>query len=291
MITAHKNGVSFLKFPKLAQCSAVEHGIFTRHDGESKGPFRSLNVSFGVGDDHNDVIQNRRILAQCFEENPLIFADQVHGVQVRVLAQPNTADTGTEAAICHEAKETDIIQPPDGILDLAAEQKLRGDALVTDKQKVFLVIQVADCQSILLYDPVRQVVANVHSGWRGSVSNIVGRTIRVMERRFDCVPQDMIAGIGPSLGPCCAEFVNYKEEIPRAFWKYKDHRDHFDFWSASQDQLVEAGVLMNNVDLCTLCTKCNPDLFFSFRGEGDTGRFAVIIGLNQSREGSGTAHP
>ncbi len=239
-----------------------------------------MNVSFGVGDDRRNVIQNRKIISRCFEGNALVFADQVHGIRVRVFEEDKNTAAANEIDVYVEGENSDILHNPAGVYDAGTERRLQGDALVTNLPKTFLVIQVADCQSILLYDPVRQVVANVHSGWRGSINNIIGRTIRVMEKRFDCIPGDIIAGIGPSLGPCCAEFINYKEEIPKSFWKYKDHRDHFDFWSASQDQLCEAGVLIQNVDLCRLCTKCNPDRFFSFRGEGNTGRFAVIIGLN-----------
>ncbi|HUT43902.1 MAG TPA: laccase domain-containing protein, partial [Desulfobacterales bacterium] len=123
------------------------------------------------------------------------------------------------------------------------------------------------------------VVANVHSGWRGSINNIIGCTLKVMENSFGCRSRDVVAGIGPSLGPCCAEFVNYKKEIPEAFWKYKNDTNHFDFWSISRDQLCEAGVLFENVDLSRMCTKCDSNRFFSFRGEGTTGRFAALIGL------------
>jgi hypothetical protein len=96
---------------------------------------------------------------------------------------------------------------------------------------------------------------------------------------FDCRTRDIIAGIGPSLGPCCAEFVNYANEIPPTFWKYKDALDHFDFWSLSRDQLRDAGLQSENICLSNLCTRCNTDRFFSYRGEGITGRFAAVIGL------------
>jgi len=156
------------------------------------------------------------------------------------------------------------------------------DAMITDIKKRSLVIQVADCQSILMYDPVRQVIANVHSGWRGSIKNIIGRTISVMEKEFDSKPGNIVTGITPSLGPCCSEFVNYKDEIPENFWKYKDGSDYFDFWAISVNQLCDAGVLKKNIYLSEICTRCNTDLFFSFRGEGTTGRFAAVIGLRST---------
>jgi len=167
-----------------------------------------------------------------------------------------------------------------------SERRFEADAIVTDIPGKFLVIQVADCQSVLIYDPVQEVVANVHSGWRGSINNIIGCTLKVMEKNFGCRSHDIVAGIGPSLGPCCAEFVNYKQEIPEAFWKYKNDAHHFDFWSISRDQLCEAGVLFENVDLSRMCTKCDSNRFFSFRKEGTTGRFATLIGLKQMTHGA-----
>jgi hypothetical protein len=151
--------------------------------------------------------------------------------------------------------------------------------MVTSLPKRTLVIQVADCQAVMMYDPNRQVVANVHVGWRGSIQNILARTLRVLEQRFGCQAGHLVVGIGPSLGPCCAEFVNYQTEIPRRFWAYKDDSHHFDFWAISFDQLVEAGVRPENIANSRMCTKCNPDIFFSYRGQGRTGRFAALIGL------------
>lgn len=123
------------------------------------------------------------------------------------------------------------------------------------------------------------MVANVHSGWRGSIANIIGHTLDAMKKNFGSDPAHVVAGIGPSLGPCCAEFVNYKEEIPEPFWKYRNDRRHFDFWAVSRDQLCEAGVCAENIHISGLCTRCRTDLFFSYRAEGITGRFAAIIGL------------
>jgi copper oxidase (laccase) domain-containing protein len=100
-----------------------------------------------------------------------------------------------------------------------------------------------------------------------------------MESEMQCLARHIVAGVGPSLGPCCAEFVNYQSEIPKEFWKYRQGSDLFDFWSLSRDQLCAAGVLNKNIYLSNFCTKCNPALFFSYRGEGQTGRFAAVIGL------------
>ena len=252
MLLKEKNGIVFFQFPNLAGFSEIWHGIFTRKCGYSKEPYKSLNVSFEVGDDPGIVEQNRNILCRCIEGKEPVYAKQKHGTQIIVLAKNDNVHINA---------------------------LFGGDAMVSDILNKYLVVQVADCQSLLIYDPVQHVVANVHSGWRGSIKNIIGNTIKEMRKRFSCRPKNIMAGIGPSLGPCCAEFINYKKEIPNNLWKYKDNYNLFDFWALSRDQLLDAGLLIENIYLSNICTRCNTNLFFSFRGEGTTGRFASVIGL------------
>jgi polyphenol oxidase len=256
MISAKKNGASFYQFPNLSRFPDIRHGIFSRKNGYSKAPYKSLNTSYSTGDDSRNVKLNRSIISKCFDGNELVFARQVHGEKIVVFAKKN---------IPLKKRFPDVIP--------------ECDAMITDIKKRSLVIQVADCQSILMYDPDQQVIANVHSGWRGSIKNIIRRTISVMKKEFGTKPGNIVSGISPSLGPCCAEFINYKNEIPEKLWKYKDDSDYFDFWTISLDQLCDAGVLKKNIHLSEICTRCNTDLFFSFRGEGVTGRFASVIGL------------
>ena len=253
MFLTRQNGVLLYRFESLEPFAEIWHGIFTRRHGSSTEPFESLNVAFGLGDDTSCVKENRRVIARAIGSKDLVYAHQVHGDQVLILNPEKY----------RESKQ---------VLGT-------GDALVTDALGKFLTIQLADCQSILLYDAMRRVVANIHSGWRSSIRNIAGRTVHVMQKQFKCRPADIIAGIGPSLGPCCAEFVHYRKEIPEIFWQYKTANDHFDFWQISCDQLAEAGVLRENIEVSNICTRCNTDVFFSYRGEGRTGRFASVIGL------------
>jgi YfiH family protein len=257
LILTTNNGTSFYQFENLAACADIRHGIFTRNTGCSPPPFNSLNVGHGIGDDEALVEINRRAIGRCFSGAELVYARQIHGRQVINLADY----PGGERASPHHAAP------------------VVGDAIVTDQPQKYLVIQVADCQSVLLYEPVRQAVANVHCGWRGSIQNIIGRTVETMVRHYDCNPGNIIAGIGPSLGPCCAEFINYKAEIPQAFWNYKDSNSHFDFWSISCDQMVHAGVPAENIESSRICTRCRADEFFSYRSEKTTGRFAAVIGI------------
>jgi len=243
-------------FANLAARPGIRHGIFSRRGGCSTGPFDSLNVSFGVGDRPDAVAENRKRLAARLGADRLVYSNQVHGDTILVF-RGNDRD------------------PADGSLRRPAT----GDAMVTDIPGLSLVIQVADCQAVVLYDPARAVVAAIHSGWRGSIVNIIGKTVAAMSAEFGCDPADLLAGVGPSLGPCCAEFVNYRAEIPETWWRYRIADAHFDFWSMSRDQLCQAGVPEEGVCVSGVCTCCNADRFFSYRAQNTTGRFAVAIGL------------
>lgn len=268
-----------MQFPHLADFDGIEHFVFTRNSGKSEKPYNSLNISFGVGDGDQNVFENRAILSRCIGAGDLIFMDQVHGTRVLIITQGDAPLLPDDTEFFSKSDAIAIFNNSAGGFDPHAEQKLVGDALITNAPGKFLVVQVADCQSILLYDPAMQVVSNIHSGWRGSINNIIGSTVQVMTAYFGCTSSDIIAGIGPSLGPCCAEFINYKKEIPEKYWQYRGADNHFDFWSASLDQLRQTGVLLGNIHLSRICTKCNTDHFFSFRKEGATGRFATLIGL------------
>jgi hypothetical protein len=244
----------YYRFQGLNRFSGVRHGIFTRHGGCSTGPFESLNVGLSVGDEPPHVERNRALIAGAVGAETLFAARQVHGREVAVV------------------ERDDVVSA-----DLRQICVPTADALITAVKGVALLIQVADCQPILLYDPVQNVIANVHSGWRGSVQNIVGRTIETMTERFGCLPPDIIAGVGPSLGPCCAEFIHYRREIPQHLWSYKNSRDYFDFRAMTRDQLKNAGVRDDHISIADICTRCRTDLFYSYRKAHTTGRFASVI--------------
>jgi YfiH family protein len=157
------------------------------------------------------------------------------------------------------------------------------DGFVTRLTDLPVMVKVADCQAILLYEPNRRVAAATHTGWRGSVQNIVGKTVQLMEATFNCRPRDIIAAIGPSLGPCCAEFRNWRRELPARFARFRLGEDYFDFWAITRRQLLEAGLPDENIETAGLCTRCNPEVFYSYRGERQTGRFAAVIAIKGAR--------
>lgn len=147
-----------------------------------------------------------------------------------------------------------------------------GDALITNEPNVPLMVKTADCQGILLYAPDVHALGVVHSGWRGSVQNIVGETIFRMIEQYGCDPSQMQAAISPSLGPCCATFTDPKSELPEFCHPFIQSKQ-VDFWSLSLKQLEEAGVIRDHIEPAEHCTKCQPG-YFSHR-RGDVERFVT----------------
>jgi purine-nucleoside/S-methyl-5'-thioadenosine phosphorylase / adenosine deaminase len=245
-----------LRLPNLSAIEGIQHRIFSRNGGSSRGDYASLNISLGVGDDIAAVQQNRHLLREHMKTTCLIFLNQVHGKAVVTIDRhlfsggvPELLNAGT------------------------------GDAMITDMPGVTLVVLVADCQAVLMADPVKHVIANVHVGWRGNVNHIIRRTITEMQHQYDCEPKDLRVGISPSLGPCCAEFIHFSDEIPEMYWHHKDEQDRFDLWALSKEQLLSEGVLADNIHVSGICTRCRTDRYYSYRANKTTGRFAAAIQL------------
>ena len=160
-------------------------------------------------------------------------------------------------------------------LDEQFEERPEADALMTNQKGLPIGIKVADCQGILLFDPVKNTIAAVHSGWRGSEQNIISKTVKKMAQEFGTDPSDLLAGVSPSIGPCCFEFSDPERELAKTMHPYVKN-NKLDFWTLSLRQLQDAGV--KSIEIKALCTKCHPDRFFSHRNK-DKGRMAAFIGL------------
>jgi YfiH family protein len=244
-------GLPAYRSPLLAAFPELAHGFFTRRGGVSAGAFASLNLSFAVGDDPEAVTANRDRVRDALELQHLTGAVQVHGDCVAVI-------TGNPQ-VRGEVPEVDI--------------------LLTAAAGPGLLIKQADCQAVMLYDPVRRVAANVHCGWRGQVQNVLGQAVSRLGEIFGCRPRDLRAAIGPSLGPCCAEFRHFRRELPPEFWPYQVRPTYFDLWHLTRDQLVAAGLSPAHLDCAALCTRCRDREFYSYRRERTTGRQGAVIAL------------
>ncbi len=247
------DGVLLVKSDLLSTVDGLFHGFFCRSGGVSRGVFSSLNVAYSVGDDIRNVKQNIEIVKSISGFRKIVQCHQVHG---------------TEVIFCDELQDGSICQ---------------GDVLVSSTPGLGLMIKTGDCQAIFIVDPVRKAVAAVHCGWRGLVKNAVKHAVSALVEKFNSCPSDLIAAIGPSLGPCCAEFVNYTREFPQSFWKYHIGQKHFDLWEISRAQLIECGLSPDNIDITGWCTKCNPELFFSYRRKKISGRMAAVVGFLEDK--------
>ncbi len=230
-----------------------------RHHGVSRVPFHSRNLSYGVGDDVLSVLENRKRLKEQLSIIHLLSARQVHGDDIFVAEESLNEDLEVDGY----------------------------DALMTDISGIGLMIQQADCQAVTLYDPIHSAIAAVHCGWKGSVLNILANTVQAMAEKYSSLATTLHAYISPSLGPCCAEFVNHAKELPPSFLAFQVKENYFDFWSISKMQLIKAGLYAENIRTAGQCTSCSSD-YFSYRracrqADGRTGRCATIIALRANK--------
>lgn len=248
-------------FHVLAGVNSLVHGIFTRNGGVSAAPYDSLNVGWSNGDSPDAVRENLNRIKRSLGLQRLVGCRQVHG-DVLQLVEPAFPEPAGDC----------------GQVFAGAD----GDALATNLSGIGLLIKIADCQAVFLVDPVRRVIANVHCGWRGNVNGVLLKAVRSLTAIYGCRSQDLLAVIGPSLGPCCAEFRHYRRELPPIFWDFQVKPEYFDFWAISRWQLTRAGVLPENIEVAGRCTRCESRHFYSYRREGVTGRQAAVVGWLQT---------
>ena len=160
------------------------------------------------------------------------------------------------------------------------------DAVITDKKRVALGISTADCLPILMIDRSKKVIAAIHAGWRGMWRGVVQKTARTMIEAFESSPEDILAGIGPAIGPCCYEvggdvvslFQNSSDNF-QEFIQEREGKTYLDLSRAAQLELTEVGIPPENIEAIPLCTSCRKDLFYSYRRDGKTGRQLSFIML------------
>lgn len=264
-----QNSVRYFTFDTL-NAQGVPHAVFTRQGGVSPAPWFSLNVGSTVGDESQRVIENRQRSFQAVDRdfNSLYDVWQVHGKEIVCATRP---------------------RPPD-------EPHLQADGLATDRKNVTLYMRFADCVPILLFDPRARAVGLAHAGWQGTVLHTAAWLVRKMQAEYGSKPAEMIAAIGPSIGPDHYEVGQQvidrvqhafpPESFGPAAAKLLQPIQHnsdgckvkFDLWLANRLVLENAGV--RQVETAGICTACHLDDWYSHRGEhGKTGRFGALIAL------------
>jgi polyphenol oxidase len=256
----HSQDLIYYQFDSFAQSPELDHGMFTRFGGVSSAPFDSLNIGSTVGDDLDCVMENRRRMAGAFalSDDETRTAHQVHGADVIIV----------------DATTPQITPPPP------------ADGMITRSRNLGIVMRFADCVPVLLYDPVQHAIGLAHAGWRGTIQRTGSATAQAMIDQFGSRPQDLIAGIGPSIGPCCYEVGPEVVEAVRNAFPTSDalisplhdgHSAHLDLWSANEIALRELGV--SQISVSQICTSCGSEFYSHRRDAGKTGRFGVLMNL------------
>ncbi len=286
------NGVELLPVPAWESFRWLWNSFSTRRGGLSQaycseGETGELNLGFTPDDPRENVVGNRRLLAEAVTgdpQTPLITVRQIHS-NVLVMSRPASA---------------------------FGAHPVKGDGLMTDNPGVLLGIQTADCIPVLVADQHRKVVAAFHAGWRGTVKRIVECGIGRMRQEFGCRPENLVAAIGPGIRVCCyavgeevlsefeSQFV-YGTELfrevhdtdpmrtryPMLFLNQRAPRHsplgpsmHLDLIEANRRQLLDAGLRASAISVVGGCTNCHSALFFSYRkSRGRCGRMMSVIGI------------
>ncbi len=161
------------------------------------------------------------------------------------------------------------------------------DGLILTNKEQAIFLNFADCTPVIIFDPKNHIGAVSHAGWRGTAGNIASKTVEKMKKEFGSEPTDLKCAIGPAISFCC---YNVGEEVlmqlkatVKNFEGLSEIRQgniFVDLKNINKQQLIEAGVKPENIDVCPYCTVCNNDLFFSYRNEhATTNRHSAVIRL------------
>ena len=261
------SGLTLMQFEGIDKNWPMSHALSTRKGGVSTIPFDSLNVGIHVGDLVKNVIENRKKICRAIgaSTEKFVAMQQAHTANVTVIKS-----------------ERDF-----GGLVSWEEGHKNVDAIVTNLKNVTLFTMAADCAMTLFFDPVQQVLCLAHCGWRGALLNIYSNVIKVMSLEYGTQPQNLFAGISPTIscqsyqvGEDLIKKLNalYEPAIANGFYKVENDGYYLDIQAILLYQLGELGV--KNVELANICTAENTNLFYSHRQEsGKTGRFGIFAYL------------
>ncbi|MBC7893146.1 MAG: peptidoglycan editing factor PgeF [Sphingobacteriaceae bacterium] len=239
----------FSQFPHLIAAES------TRHGGVSPVPFASLNLGLSTGDERENVLENRRRFfgGLGIETHQVASSFQVHGEQMLYADSPGHREG--------------------------------YDALLTDQPGVFVAVSVADCTPILVYDSKNKAVAAIHAGWRGTVADIVAKTLAAMAARFGTNGEDCFAYVGTCIDECGFEVgADVADHFTTDFKRFDELKQKFyvDLKAANAAQLYAFGIPESQVEISPFSTVTHQADYFSHRLErGTTGRMMAVIGRRQ----------
>jgi polyphenol oxidase len=171
---------------------------------------------------------------QQLTDHNFVSLNQVHGNNIVIVRSPSNRDHATDAAL-------------------------------TDAENLWLTIRIADCQAFVIYAPDLHVIGVLHAGWKGLVNEIIPAFFETMQREWQIDPSTVLVGAAPSLCTNCAEFTDPQTELTGINPTFFSGR-HADLRAIADDQLIRCGVKAENIERHPDCTKCNPDLYWTYRG-------------------------
>jgi len=242
--------IEFIKPERVINNGRILCCITTKKGGYSKHPY-NLNMSFKVNDDAESVLKNRKAVYETLGINRqnIVIQKQIHSTNISYVESSGMIEA--------------------------------NDVLFTDKKNLFLVVSVADCYPIFLADKGQKAVAAIHSGWRGTQSNISGLTVERLKQKFNIRADDLNAFIGPGI---CKEHFEVGQEV---YEKFSDEvktkingKFYVDLRKEIYNQLINAGLKPYNIEVSNLCTFSENELLHSYRRDKEkSGRMFGIIGL------------
>jgi YfiH family protein len=235
----------------LSEFNTIVHGISTKLGGSHEPPFYN-NMSLYIGDNRDTVRKNREIFytALGVNERQVAYAGQIHSSNIAIVNEPGLYRS--------------------------------TDALITDRKNIFLVISVADCFPVILYDSRKNVVSNIHSGWRGTASKIVAKTIELMGKIFNSDTGDINVFIGPGIS---GDFFVVDSEVaakfnPEHVSGLADGKYRVDLKAEIYEQALGMGIDIARIEVSGLCTYREKDLLHSYRRDKEkSGRMFALVGL------------
>lgn len=240
----------FSTFPRLIAAQS------TRHGGVSRAPFASLNLGLSSGDERGQVLENRQRFFNSLGIDPaeVALGFQVHGDSILYAQQPGNYEN--------------------------------YDAFITDQTNVFVAVSVADCTPVLIYDAENEAVAAIHAGWKGTMLQLVTKTLQAMQARFGTQPAHCHAYVGTCISECSFEVdADVADHFESRFKQYDKARNKYfvDLKQANATQLLDAGIPATQVEISPFCTVTHNADYFSYRKEGkQSGRMLAVIGMRGS---------
>ncbi len=244
-----KGDLCYYKLDSFEESGIAKKAFTTKHGGVSGGVYSSMNLRINSDDDFENVKKNYQIIADAMgiDSKRFVLSRQVHKTDI--------------IDVCEE-------HIGNGLWKENTFQS--ADALVTNVKNIPLVTFYADCVSVFLLDRKKQVLALVHSGWRGTADRISTLTIEHMKSKYGSCAEDIIVGIGPSVRQCCFEVG---EEVAKCFdEKFIDRskaKPHVDLQGTIIRDLESVGIKRENITDSKMCTVCRNDEFYSHRVMGD----------------------